>query len=279
MLVQVSARRIPSSWRRTAQQRAASAPRPPRYAPRNPRSQARGVSVSEAYAVRDEQAAVGGADAELERLYAQEAAKLSGGGGASPAAAGGAQPEAGGKSGKLSQALLEGGGGGGKTLRSAPQTSSGVPKDPALAAAEARRLLEEAPPSPTIRVTAPARSEVVYTGVASQEAGAAAPTASVAVRYVLEDEPVKLGAQPRGGGTVSVCITVERTDVTGGWEGGRGLRIARQAQLVFDGSSPEIEKVVDASCFEELTPLSLPELAWVRCSPPSFRLLLEASSA
>ena len=242
---------------------APAAVRPPQPSLARPRR----LGLSEAYALRDEQAAVGGADAELERLYAQEAAKLSGGGGAAPAAAGGAQPEARGKSGKLSQALLEGGGGGGgKTLRSAPQTSSGVPKDPALAAAEARRLLEEAPPSPTIRVTAPARSEVVYTGVASQEAGAAAPTASVAVRYVLEDEPVKLGAQPRGGGTVSVCITVERTDVTGGWEGGRGLRIARQAQLVFDGSSPEIEKVVDASCFEELTPLSLPELAWVRCS-------------
>ena len=63
------------------------------------------------------------------------------------------------------------------------------------------------------------------------------------------------------GGVVSLCVTLDKAPVSG-WEGGRGQTISRQAQLFFDGTSKEVTRTVEETCFTEQTTLSLPGLGW-----------------
>eukprot|EP01043_Picozoa_sp_COSAG02_P043895 COSAG02_NODE_3863_length_6129_cov_2.692869_4_plen_726_part_00 len=234
-------------------------------------------------------------NAEMERLYAAEAAKLAAAGGSSsdgtsgtpnnndgmaevtqqldkpPMKGDGDMPKHGG-GGKLSN-LSELKATASKGLESDPGSTQGavlesvVPQDPAIS--RAARKLESfqgtgAKPKPVLRITSPAKQDVIFTRSANANDDAANTTTSVAtvpVTYNLDGgAPVSLGPQV-GGGVVSVCVTLDKAPING-WKGGNGQTISRQAQLFFDSTSKEATRAVDESCFVEHSTLSLPNLGW-----------------
>ena len=142
-----------------------------------------------------------------------------------------------------------------------------VPKDPAIA--RAARKLESfqggaGKPKPVLRITSPAKQDVIFTPSANANDDAANTTVSVAtvpVAYTLDGGAfVSLGPQV-GGGSVSVCVTLDKATING-WKGGSGQTISRQAQLFFDATSTDITRAVEESCFTEHSTLSLPNLGW-----------------
>jgi hypothetical protein len=115
-----------------------------------------------------------------------------------------------------------------------------------------------------LRITSPAKQEVIFTPSANANDDAANATtnmATVPVTYSLDGGTlVTLGPQV-GGGSVSVCVTLDRAPISG-WQGGAGQSISRQAQLFFDGTSKDVTRAVEESCFTEHSTLSLPNLGW-----------------
>jgi hypothetical protein len=229
-------------------------------------------------------------NAEMERLYAAEAARLAAvGSGSSAGSTANINGETAGATQQLEGSMMESqgdqpkrGSGGklselkaaaSKGLESDPGTTkeaileSAVPQDPAIA--RAARKLESfqgagAKPKPALRINSPAKQDVIFTPSANANDDAANATTSVAtvpVTYSLDGGAlVSLGPQV-GGGVVSVCVTLDKAPING-WKGGNGQTISRQAQLFFDGTSKEATRAVEESCFTEHSTLSLPNLSW-----------------
>ena len=234
-------------------------------------------------------AGTGVGSAEMERLYAAEAAKLAAAGGSSSEATFGMANNNDGMAQQLDRPPMKDDGdipkrsSGGKLselkataskgLESDPGTAQGavlesaVPQDPAIA--RAARKLESfqgagAKQKPVLRITSPAKQDVIFTPSANANDDAANTSTSVAtvpVTYNLDGgASVSLGPQV-GGGVVSVCVTLDKAPING-WKGGNGQTISRQAQLFFDSTSKEASRAVEESCFMEHSTLSLPNLGW-----------------